>query len=244
MVKYRAPLCKARMCRSHFVDKLHKKGINKYLKTEYHDKSGQFDKVIAWCDKLIVITFDPADEMLENFHKLRAEARKEFNGGKRRNGKKGSLFNRMMKVWKYAKRTFINGTHSGVEELSCFEHPDHRSAQPIEGANKCKNDLMNEITEGGMVEFDHWVTLSSKLEKKCRDRIHTLHNHRVWKTKNGKLISKDKAYATICREYKANKDHDEFVRKLIKCNRKSRNNILPRGRRALNAFLESDSESE
>ena len=54
------------------------------------------------------------------------------------------------------------------------------------------------------------------------------------------MVAKDKAFATIFKQYRTKAiSHDEFVKKIIKANKKKK---LPRGRKALSEFLESDSE--
>ena len=84
------------------------------------------------------------------------------------------------------------------------------------------------------------MKLSRDLEKNTHNRLHQLHKKRKWKTKNANLIAKDKGFATIMGQYRKKLiSHDEYVKKIIKANKKKK---LPRGRRALEEFLESDSE--
>ena len=150
----------------------------------------------------MAIRFDPAEEMLSNFDLLKEDARTKFNDNKRGNGARGSIFYKCVKIWKAVKKTFINGTHSGVEELSCFDRPYDRSNQAIEGSNKDKNRRIKKIAKGGRVTFDAWLQLSRSLEKNTHNRLHQLNKQRDWRTKNRNLVAKDKAFATIFKQYR------------------------------------------
>ena len=44
-------------------------------------------------------------------------------------------------VHKKIGKTFIEGTHSSCDELSWFDRPDERGAQPMEASNKEKNSV-------------------------------------------------------------------------------------------------------
>ena len=66
--------------------------------------------------------------------------------------------------------------------------------------------------------------------------------HRKWKTKNPKLVAKDKAYRTVINEFKSGRiDHDEYMRKIVKLN--SKKSDIPKTRRAVLRLLE-DSDTE
>ena len=59
--------------------------------------------------------------------------------------------------------------------------------------------------------------------------------------KNNRLIAKDRAYKTVIKEFCENKiNHDEYVRKIVKLNKKS---AIPKGRKAILKLLE-DNEAE
>ena len=80
--------------------------------------------------------------MEATFNGLLEEARRNFNEGESGKGKKGSLFRKCHSYWAYANRTFINGSHATVHELSCYHRPEDRSNQAIEASNKHKNMLI------------------------------------------------------------------------------------------------------
>jgi uncharacterized membrane protein len=229
---------KVEFCGSHFVKKMTDKGRDRYLKHEYETD----ERVKAWWHKMAAIRFDKGELMEETYNDLLEEARETFNEGKRGNGKKGSLFRKCFKAWSYGKKVFINGTHSGVHELSCFDRPDDRSNQAMEASNAVKNKMMRRITRGAAVKGEHWLELSRELEKDAMDRLHQIKKHRKWKTKNPKLVAKDKAYRTVINEFKSGRiDHDEYMRKIVKLN--SKKSDIPKTRRAVLRLLE-DSDTE
>ena len=74
------------------------------------------------------------------------------------------------------------------------------------------------------------------------DRLYQLKKHGKFKSKNKALHRKDKAYATIIKQHKRGEINLEtYINKVVKLNREK---DLPKGRRALAMFLESDSDSE
>ena len=146
----------AEFCGSHFVDKMTKRGRDRFLKMEYKTNPDVQD----WCDRMIVIRFDPPETMEATFNGLLEEARRNFNDGKSGKGKKGSLFRKCHSYWAYANRTFINGSHATVHELSCYHRPEDRSNQAIEASNKHKNMLIKEIAQDREVSGEHWLQLS------------------------------------------------------------------------------------
>ena len=110
----------------------------------------------------------------------------------------------------------------------------------MEAYNQSKNDLMRRVTKGRRVTGEVYLQISKRIEKRGKDRLYQLKQHQQFKRKNKKFLAKDKAFSTVIKEYrKGDINHDEYVRKIVKLNREE---DLPGGRKALQEFLESDSD--
>ena len=55
------------------------------------------------------------------------------------------------------KKFFVNGTHSGVNELGCCHRPRGRRNESMEASNRSKNTKMRTITCGTTVSGEHWL---------------------------------------------------------------------------------------
>ena len=102
--------------------------------------------------------------------------------------------------------------------------------------------MMRRVSKGQRVTGEHFLEVSKRLEKKTVDRLYQLKKHNSFKTKNKALQRKDKAFSIVIKQHKRGEiTLEAYVDKIIKLNREK---DLPKGRKALFRFLESDSESE
>ena len=100
--------------------------------------------------------------------------------------------------------------------------------------------MMVDITGGGPVKGEDWLTLSKKLAKRTRTDLGRIDETGKFKPIRKENAKRDKQYLTVVKEFKADRiTHDEYVRRITKIRRM---HDLPKTRNALMRALESDSD--
>ena len=101
-------------------------------------------------------------------------------------------------------KSFIMGSHCTAATLSCVGPQNgkkhrlkHRSNQQIEGGNKFKNHLMQQITGGGPVKGEYWLQLFRKLAKRTRARIARINETGKFKAVRSEKTRCDNQYMHI-----------------------------------------------